>query len=279
MVVSRFVRHSLFVFLCLSVIAAGMFVQAAAAAEFEPRVGQEGKDVIWVPTPQVLVDNMLDMAKMTAQDFVIDLGSGDGRTVITAAKRGARAMGIEYDTNMVALSKRNAAKEGVSDRTEFVKADLFESDFSRATVITMFLLQELNLRLRPRLLDMKPGTRVVSNAFTMGEWTADEIVSLERNQDCSYYCTAYLWIVPAKVEGTWTLPEGELALTQTFQTFSGTLKSGSKSFSVLDGKLVGDQIRFSVGETLYSGKVSGGTMQGTFTSGVRSAPWNATRTK
>ena len=279
MVVSRFVRHSLFVFLCLSVIAAGMFVQASAAAEFEPRVGQEGKDVIWVPTPQVLVDNMLDMAKMTAQDFVIDLGSGDGRTVITAAKRGARAMGIEYDTNMVALSKRNAAKEGVSDRTEFVKADLFESDFSRATVITMFLLQELNLRLRPRLLDMKPGTRVVSNAFTRGEWTADEIVSLERNQDCSYYCTAYLWIVPAKVEGTWTLPEGELALTQTFQTFSGTLKSGSKSFSVLDGKLVGDQIRFSVGETLYSGKVSGGTMQGTFTSGVRSAPWNATRTK
>jgi hypothetical protein len=113
----------------------------------------------------------------------------------------------------------------------------------------------------------------------MGEWTADEIVSLERNQDCSYYCTAYLWIVPAKVEGTWTLPEGELALTQTFQTFSGTLKSGSKSFSVLDGKLVGDQIRFSVGETLYSGKVSGGTMQGTFTSGVRSAPWNATRSK
>ena len=279
MVVSRFVRHSLFVFLCLSVIAAGMFVQAAAAAEFEPRVGQEGKDVIWVPTPQVLVDNMLDMAKMTAQDFVIDLGSGDGRTVITAAKRGARAMGIEYDTNMVALSKRNAAKEGVSDRTEFVKADLFESDFSRATVITMFLLQELNLRLRPRLLDMKPGTRVVSNAFTMGEWTADEIVSLERNQDCTYYCTAYLWIVPAKVEGTWTLTEGELALTQTFQTFSGTLKSGSKSFSVLDGKLVGDQIRFSVGETLYSGKVSGGTMQGTFTSGVRSAPWNATRSK
>ena len=279
MVVSRFVRHSLFVFLCLSVIAAGMFVQASAAAEFEPRVGLEGKDVIWVPTPQVLVDNMLDMAKVTAQDFVIDLGSGDGRTVITAAKRGARAMGIEYDTNMVALSKRNAAKEGVSDRTEFVKADLFESDFSRATVITMFLLQELNLRLRPRLLDMKPGTRVVSNAFTMGEWTADEIVSLERNQDCTYYCTAYLWIVPAKVEGTWTLPEGELALTQTFQTFSGTLKSGSKSFSVLDGKLVGDQIRFSVGETLYSGKVSGGTMQGTFTSGVRSAPWNATRSK
>jgi len=279
MVLSRFVRHSLLMFMCLFVIAAGMFVQAAAAAEFEPRVGQEGKDVIWVPTPQVLVDNMLDMAKVTPQDFVIDLGSGDGRTVITAAKRGARAMGVEYEPNMVALSIRNAAKEGVSDRTQFVKADLFETDFSKATVITMFLLQELNLKLRPRLLDMKPGTRVVSNAFTMGEWTADETVALEGNKDCAYYCTAYLWIVPAKVEGTWKLPEGEVTLTQTFQTFSGTFKSGSKSFSVLDGKLVGDQIRFSVGDTLYSGRVSGDTMQGTFTSGVRSAPWNATRSK
>jgi precorrin-6B methylase 2 len=279
MVLSRFVRHSFSMSVCLFVIAAGMFVQAAAAAEFEPRVGQEGKDVIWVPTPQVLVDNMLDMAKVTPQDFVIDLGSGDGRTVITAAKRGARAMGVEYEPNMVALSTRNAAKEGVSDRTQFVKADLFETDFSKATVITMFLLQEINLKLRPRLLDMKPGTRVVSNAFTMGEWTADEIVSLEGNKDCNYYCTAYLWIVPAKVEGTWKLPEGEVTLTQTFQAFSGTFKSGSKSFSVLDGKLVGDQIRFSVGDTLYSGRVSGDTMQGSFTIGVRSAPWNATRTK
>ena len=279
MVPSRFVRHASILFVCLFVIAAGMFVQAAAAAEFEPRVGQEGKDVIWVPTPQVLVDNMLDMAKVTPQDFVIDLGSGDGRTVITAAKRGARAMGVEYEPNMVALSIRNAAKEGVSDKTEFVKADLFETDFSRATVITMFLLQELNLKLRPRLLNMKPGTRVVSNAFTMGEWTADETVALEGNKDCAYYCTAYLWIVPAKVEGTWNLPQGEVTLTQTFQAFSGTFKSGSKSFSILDGKLVGDQIRFSVGDTLYSGRVSGDTMQGTFTTGVRSAPWNAIRTK
>ena len=278
MVLSRFVRHSS-VLLCLFMVAAGMFVEAAAAAEFEPRVGQEGKDVIWVPTPQVLVDNMLDMAKVTPQDFVIDLGSGDGRTVITAAKRGARAMGIEYDSNMVALSKRNAAKEGVADKTDFVKADLFESDFSRATVITMFLLQEINLRLRPRLLDMKPGTRVVSNAFTMGEWTADETVALEGNKDCGYYCTAHLWIVPAKVEGTWKLPQGELTLTQTFQTFSGTLKSGSKSISILDGRLVGDLIRFSVGEAIYSGRVSGNTMQGAFASSAGAAPWNATRTK
>jgi precorrin-6B methylase 2 len=241
-------------------IVAGVFAQAAASAEFEPRVGQDGKDVIWVPTPQSLVNKMLDMAKVTPQDFVMDLGSGDGRTVITAAKRGARAMGIEYEPNMVALSKRNADREGVADKTQFIQADLFQSDFSQATVITMFLLEEINLKLRPRLLDLKPGTRVVSNAFTMGEWTADETVTLEENKDCGVYCTALLWIVPAKVEGTWKLPQGELTVTQTFQTFSGTLKSGPNSMSVLDGKLSGDRIRFSVGDANYSGQVSGGTM-------------------
>ena len=279
MVQSRFVRHSLIMFVCLFVIAAGVFVQAAVAAEFEPRVGQEGKDVIWVPTPQALVERMLDMAKLTPQDFVIDLGSGDGRTVITAAKRGARAMGIEYEPNMVELSKRNAAKEGVSDKTQFIKADLFETDFSQATVITMFLLEEINLRLRPRLLDMKPGTRVVSNAFTMGEWTADETVTVEGSKDCGFYCTALLWIVPAKVEGTWKLPQGELTITQTFQTFSGTLKTGSRNIAVLDGKLTGDQIRFSVGDAMYSGRVSGSTMQGTVTSGGSTTPWSAARAK
>jgi hypothetical protein len=279
MVPSRFVRHSLVIVMCLFMIAAGMFAQAAAAAEFEPRVGQEGKDVIWVPTPQVLVDIMLDMAKVTAKDFVIDLGSGDGRTVITAAKRGARAMGIEYEPTMVALSIRNADREGVSGKTQFIKADLFESDFSQATVITMFLLEEINLKLRPRLLDMKPGTRVVSNAFTMGEWTADETVTLEGNKDCGFYCTAHLWIVPAKVEGTWKLPQGELTLTQSFQTFSGTLKSGPRSLSVLDGKLSSDLIRFSVGDASYSGRVSGDTMQGTLTSGGSTTPWNATRSR
>jgi precorrin-6B methylase 2 len=278
MVPSRFVRQLLFV-LYLSMIVAGVFAQAVASAEFEPTVGQEGKDVIWVPTPQALVNKMLDMANVTPQDFVIDLGSGDGRTVITAAKRGVRAMGIEYEPNMVELSKRNAAREGVADKTQFIQADLFESDFSQATVITMFLLEEINLKLRPRLLDLKPGTRVVSNAFTMGEWTADETVTLEENKDCGVYCTALLWIVPAKVEGTWKLPQGELTVTQIFQTFFGTLKSGPNSMSVLDGKLSGDRIRFSVGEANYSGQVSGGTMQGTFTPGGSTAPWNAVRAK
>ncbi|HEY6363456.1 MAG TPA: class I SAM-dependent methyltransferase, partial [Candidatus Binatia bacterium] len=172
-----------------------------AKDDYKPRVGQEGKDVIWVPTPQELVDKMLDMAKVTPKDYVIDLGSGDGRTVITAAKRGARALGIEYNPDMVELSKHNAAKEGVSDRANFVKADLFESDFSEATVITMFLLPGINIRLRPKILDLKPGTRIVSNSFTMGEWAADEEGTVKNG--CASYCTALLWIVPAKVEGTW----------------------------------------------------------------------------
>src|SRR5687767_9006556 len=137
---------------------------------YAPSVGQEGKDVVWVPTPQALVDRMLDMAKLTPADYLMDLGSGDGRTVITAAKRGASAIGIEYNPQMVALSQRNAEKEGVSGRAAFVKADLFMTDLSRATVITMFLLPEINLKLRPNLLKLRPGTRLVSNTFTMGDW-------------------------------------------------------------------------------------------------------------
>ena len=152
-----------------------------------PSVGQPGKDVVWVPTSQVVVDTMLNLAKVTPQDVVYDLGSGDGRTVISAAKRGARAKGIEYNPDMVELSRQNAAKEGVSDRATFVKADLFETDFSEATVITMFLLPSINLKLRPKILNMKPGTRIVSNTFTMGEWKDDDTATVEENQGCSYY--------------------------------------------------------------------------------------------
>jgi SAM-dependent methyltransferase len=216
MIPSRIVRQLLLI-LCLSVVAAGVLAQEAEKTEFQPEVGQAGKDVIWVPTAQVLVNTMLDMAKVTPKDYVIDLGSGDGRTVITAAKRGARALGIEYNPDMVALSK-HVAREGVGDKAQFIQGDLFESDFSQATVITMFLLEPINLKLRPRILDLKPGTRVVSNTFTMGEWTADQDATVEGN-DCRGYYTALLWIVPAKVEGTWKLPEGELTLEQSFQTF------------------------------------------------------------
>ena len=159
--------------LVVSLCAANAWAQATQKP-FEPQSGQAGKDVVWVPTPQTLVDKMLDMAKVTPQDFVIDLGSGDGRTVITAAKRGARAMGIEYNPDMVALSERDAKTAGVTDKATFVKADLFESDFSKATVVTMFLLPSINLKLRPKILDMKPGTRIVANSFNMEDWEADE---------------------------------------------------------------------------------------------------------
>ena len=272
MKVSRCIRRLLLV-LFLSVIAAGASAQAQPAKdEYQPQVGQEGKDVIWVPTPQALVDKMLDVAKVTPKDYVMDLGSGDGRTVITAAKRGAKAQGIEYNPDMVELSKRNAAKEGVSDKASFVNADLFESDFSQATVITLFLLPDINIRLRPKILDMKPGTRVVSNAFTMGEWKADETANA--GNGCGSWCTAYLWIVPAKVEGTWQLPQGELALKQTFQMVAGTLKSGNVSTPITNGKLNGDQISFTAGANQYTGRVNGNVMEGSISSG---GSWKASR--
>lgn len=273
---SRFVRRSLLA-LCLALIAADIFAQPQPGQEgYQPQVGQEGKDVVWVPTPQALVDKMLDMAKVTPQDYVIDLGSGDGRTVITAAQRGARALGIEYNPDMVELSKRNAAKEGVGDKARFVKADLFESDFSQATVITMFLLPEINLKLRPKILDLKPGTRIVSNSFTMGEWKADE--EANPGSDCANWCTALLWIVPAKVEGTWRLAQGELTLKQTFQMISGTLRSGGKSRPIVNGRLRGDQISFSAGGAQYSGRVNGEAIEGSVKSGGSSGNWRAART-
>ena len=237
---------------------------------YEPQVGQGGKDVVWVPTPQALVDKMLDMAKVTPSDFVIDLGSGDGRTVITAAKRGARALGIEYNPDMVDLSKRNAATAGVSDKATFVKADLFESDFSKAQVITMFLLPSINMKLRPKILDLKPGTRIVSNSFNMEDWEADQTETI--SDDCTSWCTALLWIVPAKVDGSWQMPQGELKLTQTFQNVTGAL--GSQAIS--EGKLKGDEITFKAGGVTYTGTVDGATMRGTST-GTNGTNWTATR--
>jgi Methyltransferase domain len=270
---SHCMRQMLLTFFLALVVATASAQAQPAKDDYKPQVGQEGKDVIWVPTPQALVDKMLDMAKVTPRDYVIDLGSGDGRTVITAAKRGAKALGIEYNPDMVELSKRNAAKEGVSDRANFVKADLFESDFSEATVITMFLLPGINIRLRPKILDLRPGTRIVSNSFTMGEWTADEEGTVKN--DCASYCTALLWIVPAKVEGTWQLPQGELALTQTFQMVSGTLRSGNVSTPITNGRLNGDQISFTAGGNQYTGYVNGNVMEGNVGSG---GSWKASRT-
>ena len=276
MFASPLTRQSLLALL-LSVFAAGAIGQAQPAQKpFEPSVGQEGKDVVWVPTPQALVDKMLDIAKVTASDYVIDLGSGDGRTVITAAKRGARTLGIEYNPDMVELSKRNAEKAGVGAKANFMKADLFESDFSQATVITMFLLPDINLKLRPKILDLKPGTRIVSNTFTMGEWTDDETATVDDKDGCTYYCTAHLWIVPAKVEGAWQLSRGELSLKQNFQMVTGTLKIGGNATPIANGRLRGDQISFTAGGAQYAGRVNGNTIEGTLKGGS-SDNWSATR--
>ncbi|MBI3069048.1 MAG: class I SAM-dependent methyltransferase [Betaproteobacteria bacterium] len=278
MTASHLLRLS-FLTLWLFTVAAGALTQARAAEKgYEPQVGQEGKDVVWVPTSQALVNKMLDLAKVTSRDFVIDLGSGDGRTVITAAKRGARALGIEYNPDMVELSKHNAAREGVGDKASFVKADLFETDFSQATVITMFLLPEINLKLRPKILDLKPGTRIVSNSFTMGDWGHDRTATAGEHESCTSYCTAYLWIVPAKVGGTWQLADGELRLKQSYQKFVGTLGSGGRDTVIRNGMLRGDQISFSVGDARYAGRVEGDKIEGTIKSGGNTRKWSATRT-
>ena len=249
----------------------------AAKEEFVPQSGQPGKDVVWVPTPQALVDKMMEMARVTKEDFLIDLGSGDGRTVITAGKRGVKAKGIEYNPDMVALSKKNAEKEGVANQVEFVRGDIFESDFSNATVITLFLLPSLNQRLRPILLDMKPGTRVVSNTFDMGDWPADE--TARAGGDCTSYCTAHFWMVPAKVNGNWKTPQGELTLEQRYQKVTGTSKGEGGVTSLVSGSLVGDQIVLTVGRSHVSGRVAGDKIEGTIKGEGGDTKWEATRTK
>jgi hypothetical protein len=245
-------RTPFFLALALSVLAA-----CAPVSAYQPSVGQPGKDVVWVPTPQALVDKMLDMAKVTPKDYVIDLGSGDGRTVITAAKRGARALGIEYNPDMVELSQRSAEQEGVGGRAEFKNADLFKEDLSQATVITMFLLPSINLKLRPTILGLKPGTRVVSNTFTMGDWEPDETARLDRSEGCeASWCTALLWIVPAQVGGTHRIPQGELTLKQSYQALSGTLRSEGKTVPV-EGKLLGEEVFLNAGGRALHGRVNG----------------------
>jgi hypothetical protein len=253
-------------------VAAAAGAQAAATpqAPFEPKVGQAGKDVVWVPTPQALVDKMLDMAKVTPQDYLIDLGSGDGRTVITAARRGVRALGIEYNPDMVELARRNAAAANVADKATFVKADIFESDFSKATVITLFLLPQLNLKLRPTLLGLAPGTRIVSNSFTMDDWQPDETATV--TEGCTTWCTALFWVVPAKVEGTWRVGDQDLVLTQQFQKLSGSL-GGTP---ITDGAMRGSEMTFTAGGAKYTGHVAGNAIQGTVVGG-RASTWSATR--
>ena len=266
----------------LLTVAAGVLLTAAALAPaaafaqttvpakpaYEPTYGQEGKDVIWVPTQPPTIERMLRMAQVTAQDVVVDLGSGDGRITIAAAKDfGAKAFGYEYNPDMVELSKREAEKAGVAGKVEFRKADIFETDFSHATVISMYLLPHLNVKLRPIILNMKPGIRVVSHQFDMGEWKPDE-VSDQNSRRVNF------WLVPAKVEGEWKLSfpgrDYTLTLKQEFQMISGYLAPGPGQMGLRDAVLTGAAIRFSFIDEqsrlhTFNGTVNGDRMFGTVT--------------
>jgi precorrin-6B methylase 2 len=268
--VTEFARRAAAIAAAVAIFCATALAQTPSTPQqpFEPSVGQAGKDVVWVPTPQTLVDKMLDLAELKPGELLMDLGSGDGRTVITAAKRGATAIGIEYNPDMVELSKRNAEAAGVTSRATFMKADLFEADLSKAQVITMFLLPSINMKLRPKILDLKPGTRIVSNTFTMEDWDADQTATVE--EDCTSWCTALLWIVPAKVAGTWQLPSGTLRLKQEFQNVSGTL--GGRPIS--DVKLRGDTLTFTANGQMYTARVLGDVI-----TGVGATAWWGRRAK
>lgn len=271
---ARSLPHALALSLC-----AGLVASSAALAQpkprYQPRVGQEGKDVVWVPTERAVVNKMLEVARVTPQDYVIDLGSGDGRTVVAAAKRGARALGVEYNPKMVELSRRNLARAGVGSKASIVQGDLFETDFSEATVLTMFLLPSINIRLRPKILAMKPGTRVVSNSFTMEDWQPDRTVEI--GGKCETFCTAYLWVVPANLEGAWQTAEGALALEQRFQAISGTLTTGNVVAPITRGKLDGNRVTFTAAGRVYEGRVQGNVVEGTVAANGQKSPWRATK--
>jgi SAM-dependent methyltransferase len=253
--------------LAATLTTAALFVPVAAAArddntsaEYKPQVGQPGKDVVWVPTPDEVVQKMLDMAQVKAGERVVDLGSGDGKIAIAAAKRGAKARGIEYNPKLVELSRRNARDAGVT--VDFRQGDIFKSDFRDADVVTLYLLPSLNERLRPILLKMKPGTRVTSHQFMMGDWQPDETASLAGRQ-------AHLWIVPARLQGRWQLSLGDagpvtLDLTQNHQMLTGQARIGDRSSELSDARVRGNQVVFTLadpngngGSQRFEGRLSG----------------------
>jgi len=272
----RFLRRELQAALTLSI---ALFpctqTWAQTAPEpFKPTVGQSGKDVVWVPTPASLVEKMLDMANVTPQDIVMDLGSGDGRNIIAAAKRGARAIGVEFNADMVELSRKAAAAAGVGEKATFIEGDMYEADISDATVLALFLLPHNLTKLTSKFLALRPGTRIVGNTFAPEGWTPDETETI--SGECVSWCTSLLWIVPGKIEGTWKLPKGELALKQSFQVVSGTL-TGASAPEEVTGKLRGNQITFTAGGAEYTGVVKGDTIEGTVRSGSTTTSWRATR--
>jgi hypothetical protein len=254
-----------------SLLAASATVAAKSRAEcerdYKPQVGQAGKDVIWVPTPDELVHRMLTMAKVTPKDFVVDLGAGDGKIAIAAGKKfGATALGIEYNPDMAKLAQCLVQAEGVTDKVKIVQGDIFKEDFSKATVVTMYLLPELNLCVRHRILAMAPGTRVTSHAFTMGDWDADEAFEVE-------YRNAYLWIVPARVGGTWSFRNGSgsvdfgVSLTQSFQKLGGEATVGGRRQPLMGLALQGDRLRFAFTDAKGAVQHFNGTVRGTSITG------------
>ncbi len=256
-----------------AVLTAGAANAQAPAGQtpFVPEVGQAGKDVVWVPTPPELVEKMLDLAKVTPQDFVMDLGSGDGRNIIAAARRGARSLGVEFNPEMVTLSTRLAREAGVADKAQFVQGDMYVADISKANVLALFLLPVNMTQLRPKFLDLQPGSRIVSNTFTINDWPADEQVTID---DCSAWCTALLYIVPAKVAGEWTTPEGTLTLKQEAQMLTGTLARPGGEAAPVTGRLRGTEIVLQVQQQELKGRVNGGAIEATRANGNA---WRATR--
>jgi hypothetical protein len=244
--------------------------QAPASPVFTPQVGQQGKDVIWVPTPDALVDRMLRMAQVTANDFVVDLGAGDGKIAIAAARDfKCRSLGVEYNPDMVGVARRNAEKAGVANLAKFEQGDIFVFDFSAATVVTMYLLPSLNMKLRPTLLKMKPGTRLVTHQFTMGSWEPDDSSTIDGRP-------GYLWIVPASVGGSWKLAttdargtaELNASFSQVFQNVTGTARLSSMEGRMRAVKLAGDRLSFELMDDRgvlrsYDGRVAGDRIEGT----------------
>lgn len=248
---------------------------AVCAQNYQPVIGQGGKDVVWVPTPDVMVEKMLDMAAVTPRDYVIDLGSGDGRNIIGAAKRGARGLGVEYNPDLVRLSRQRAAAAGVASLAQFAEGDMYAADISNASVLMLFLVPENLQRLLPKFLDLKAGTRIVSNTYEIPGWPA--VKSETVREDCRAFCIVFYYVVPAKVEGVWRMPEGDLALDQEFQRVSGSYDFDGIALPVEDGVLDGAAIRFTINGVEYRGRVEGDVMQGTAQGRSRSFEWRATR--
>ncbi len=275
MTIARFVFGRILAALCLCAFASAALPQESSKP-FEPYVGLPGKDVIWLPAELIMVNKMMELAKAGPGDVVVDLGSGDGRTVIGAARHGARGIGVEFNPDLVEHSRRNAEKEGVADRVNFIRQDLFEFDLNQVSVITLFLLPSINMKLRPTILNLKPGTRVIGNTFTMEDWQHDDSIRDDSKPNCSFNCVAYLWVVPAKAAGTWHMPQGELKLSQSFQMLTGALSSGGKTVPVA-GRMRGDQITFTADAVEYTGRVSGLDMGGTLKANGVPNGWRAVR--